>query len=310
MAPKIGTIGVVVEKAGENAFIGMGTVRFGTVQDITAKFCRLLFWMGSRFIRIFAAMVSDIKSPAGGYRKQRRNWGISVSSAPACSMTIMLPMQLPVNGAGNLSNWACQVLFVPTVARKPKPPAGTGFHEIEPKEYQEFAGKQNKFYRQYNSYPPTSPETIVHALSVNVEGKRPYRYFAAVDTNGHLLAGVQTWARGLLKCDKVNHLPTVIRVINKLAHLLPPDFTIRDVAANGFWYEAGQERAARYLWKVLRWACRDQGTTLTAVFDIRDPAVKLLPLKPWHQPRFQITYAIRAPTSLNRDQLLFASGRI
>src|SRR6185436_7433589 len=87
--------------------------------------------------------------------------------------------------------------------------------EIEHREFEEFATKQNNFYRQYNLFPPDSPASIANALDVSVEGKKPYRYFVAVDTSGNLLAGSKTWARGLLKSDTINNLPAALRAMNK-----------------------------------------------------------------------------------------------
>ncbi|HEY3474490.1 MAG TPA: hypothetical protein VGK56_07755, partial [Anaerolineales bacterium] len=123
-------------------------------------------------------------------------------------------------------------------------------------------------------------------------------------------AGTQTWARGILKSDTVNRLPPLVRLLNRVVHLLPADLTLRDVAVSGLWYESGQIQIAQYLWEMLRWICRDQGTILTAAFDSRDPTINVIALKPWHQPRPKITLALHAPTPIHREQLLFAKGRV
>jgi predicted N-acetyltransferase YhbS len=303
------TTGAVVEEPGEDGFIGMGTLRFSNVQ-CNGQILPLAFLDGLKVRKEF-------RGKGLGYKIA--NWRVQKARAEYGEQCVIGTGMLHDNHASHAvaKKWcrefvesAFQVLIFPTRTSRSKSPAGIAFREIEPREFQEFSEKQNKFYRQYNLYPPSSPESIVHALGVTVDGRHPYRYHGVLNTTGNLLAGAQTWARGLLKCDTVNHLPKAVLVLNKFAHLLPADLTIRDVAVNGPWYEAGQEKAARYLWEMLRWACRDQGTTLTAGFDFRDPAAKLVPLKPWYQPRPQITLAVHAPTSLNRDQLLFASGRV
>jgi hypothetical protein len=152
--------------------------------------------------------------------------------------------------------------------------------------------------------------SIADALEVAVADRKPYRFFAAVDKHGNLLAGAQTWARGVLKFDTINNLPTPLRLMNKILHLLPSDFTLRDIAVNGLWYEPDQLNVARYLWESIRWQCRDQGTTVTAGFDPRDPARNAVDLKPWHQPRPQITLAIDGPSPLERDKPIFGLGRV
>jgi hypothetical protein len=93
-------------------------------------------------------------------------------------------------------------------------------------------------------------------------------------------------------------------------HILPPDFTIRDISVNGLWYEPGKFSAAQYLWEMMRWLCRDQGTTLVAGFDSRDKTVQVVNAKPWHQPRPKITFAIHAPTEIDRKKLIFNPGRV
>jgi hypothetical protein len=85
---------------------------------------------------------------------------------------------------------------------------------------------------------------------------------------------------------------------------------MRDVAVNGLWYEAGQIKVAQYFWEMLRWECRDQGTILATGFDTRDPAIHVVTLKPWNQPRPKITIAIHAPSMIQRDRLLFVHGRV
>jgi hypothetical protein len=205
---------------------------------------------------------------------------------------------------------AFDVRLVPTLTKRPRALAGVNVREIDFQEYEEFSNKQSAFYSQYNLYAPGNPGSIAKALDVSVEGRKPYRYFVAVDAHGNLLAGAQTWSRGLLKTDTINNPPAPLRVLNKVFRLLPSDFTIRDIAVSGLWYEPGQAKVAQFLWEMMRWACRDQGTTLVAGFDSRDPAMNIVNLKPWNQPRPKITFAIHAPTALKRDPLLFSIGRV
>jgi hypothetical protein len=92
--------------------------------------------------------------------------------------------------------------------------------------------------------------------------------------------------------------------------MLPADFTIREIAVSGLWYAPGQTLAAHLLWEQLRWACHDQGTTLAAAFDPRDPTREIVRLKPWHQPRLEITLAVHGPTAIHREKPLFGLGRV
>ena len=303
------TRGVVVECEDYDGLVGMGTVRFSTVQ-FNDEVLPLAFLDGLK-------VKEEFRGKGLGY--QIANWRVQKAREEYGEQCVISTGMLHDNHASHAvaSKWcrefaesAIDVRFVPTLTRKPKSFADVDVRKINSAEYEEFALKQNAFYRQYDLYPPSSPDSIIHAVDVSVEGQKPYRYYAAVDSHGNLLAGAQTWARGLLKSDTVNNPPRLLRLLNKMVHLLPPDFTLRDVAVNGLWYESGQIKIAQYLWEMLRWECRDQGTILTAAFDSRDPALNVVTLRPWNQPRPKITLAIHSPTPLQRDRLLFASGRV
>lgn len=303
------TRGVVVECAGYDGLVGMGTVRFSKVQ-FNGEVLPLAFLDGLK-------VKEEFRGNGLGY--QIASWRIQKAREEFGDQCVVGTGMLHDNHASHAvaSKWcrefaesAFDVRFVPMLTRKPKSLAGMNVREINPDEYEEFAHKQNQFYSQYNLYAPSSPNSIVDALGVSVDGRKPYRYFAAVDTHGNLLAGAQTWARGLLKSDTVNNPPKFLRVLNRVIHLLPPDFTLRDVSVSGLWYESSQMKTAQFLWEMLRWEFRNQGTILTAAFDSRDPAMHLVRMKPWNQPRPKITLAIHGPTLIQRNQLLFASGRV
>jgi GNAT superfamily N-acetyltransferase len=303
------TTGVVVEAAGHDGYVGMGTVRFSTVQ-YNEDILPLAFLDGLKVHQDFRGNGLGHKIAGWRIQRAREEFGDECVIGTGMLHDNHASHAVAARWCHEFAEAAIEVRIVPTRTRPPSPVAGITVREIEPREYEQFAQKQNAFYRQYNMYPRSSAETIDNALCVGVEGKRPYRYFAAVDARGNLLAGAQAWARGLLKSDTVNHLPSAMRLMNKLLHVLPPDYTIRDVSVSGLWYEASQMKTAQYLWEMMRWLCRDQGTNLAAGFDARDPSIEILSLKPWNQPRPKITLAIHAPAPLNRERLLFVSGRV
>ena len=303
------TRGVVVESDGYDGLVGMGTVRFSKVQ-FNDEVLPLAFLDGLK-------VQEEFRGKGLGY--QIASWRIQTAREELGDQCVIGTGMLHDNHASHAvaSKWcrefaesAVDVRFVSTLTHKPKALSGVNVREIEHSEYEEFTYKQNTFYKPYNLYPPSSPNSIAKALGVSVEGRKPYRYYAAVDAHGSLLAGAQTWARGLLKSDTVNNPPKFLRLLNKLVHLLPPDFTLRDVSVSGLWYESGQIKIGQYFWEMLRWECRDQGTILATGFDARDPAMNVVTLKPWNQPRPKITIAIHGPTPIQRERLLFASGRV
>lgn len=303
------THGVVAECAGYEGLVGMGTVRFSNVQ-FNDELLPLAFLDGLK-------VQNEFRGNGLGYRIA--DWRIQKAREEFGEHCVIGTGMLHDNHASHAvaSKWcrefaesALDIRFVSMLARSPKALPGLTVREIEFDEYEEFARKQNNFYRQYNLYTPCSPASIVHALNVSVEEKKPYRYYAVIDAHGNLLAGAQTWARGLLKSDTLNDPPRPLRILNKVVHVLPDDFTLRDVSVNGLWYDDGQIKIAQYLWEMLRWECREQGSILTAGFDSRDPAMNVVMLKPWNQPRPKITLAFHGPTPIQRDRLLFVHGRV
>ena len=303
------TRGVVVECAGVDGFVGMGTVRFSKVQ-FNGEVLPLSFLDGLKVQKEFRGNGLGYQIASWRIQKAREEYGDRCVIGTGMLHDNHASHAVAKKWCREFAESAVDVRIVPMSARRPTSLAGIQVREVEPEQYEQFAQKQNTFHRSYNLYPPGSPEAIAAALKVSVEGQRPYRYFAALDGQGNLLAGAQTWARGLLKSDRIHELPPVPRLLNRVLHLFPTDLTLREVSVSGLWYEEGHFKTAQYLWEMLRWLCRDQGTTLTAAFDSRDPALQVVTLKPWHQPRPRITLALHGPTPLDRERLLFAKGRV
>jgi predicted N-acetyltransferase YhbS len=303
------TVGVVVECAGVEGLAGMGTLRFSRVQ-YNDEILPLVFLDGLKVHPKFRGQ---------GLGYQIANWRVQQAREAYGDQCVIATGMLQNNGASYAvaKKWcrefiepALDVLIVPTRKKRPKALTGINVREIESGEYDEFAAGQNRFYKEYNLFPPASASSLAHAGAVSAGGRKPYRFMAALDPNGNLLAGAQTWARGLLKADSLNNPPVPLRLANRVLNFLPADFTLREISVTGFWYEPNQRPAARLLWESLRWHGQDQGTTLAIAFDPRDPAREVIALKPWHQPRLKITVAIHGPKPIDRGKLVFGGGRV
>ena len=303
------TVGVVVECADVEGFVGMGTVRFGMAQ-FKGDVYPFAFLDGLKVREDFRGQGLGFQIASWRVQQAREVYGDQCVIATGMLHSNAASHAVAAKWCREFAESAIHTFFLPTRTRPPTPLPGITVREIETHEYEEFAAKQNAFYRNYNLYPPRDENSIVNALNVSVDGKKPYHFFAAIDKNENLLAGAQTWARGVLKSDTVNNPPAPLRMMNNILHVIPPDFIIRDINVYGLWYESGQLNAAEFLWETIRWACRDQGTTVAAGFDPRDPAREAVTLRPWNQPRPQITFAIHGPSPMDRDKLLFGIGRV
>ena len=303
------TLGVVVECAGYDGFVGMGTVRFNKVH-YNGEILPHAFLDGLKVHKNFRRHGLGYQIAEWRIQQAREAYGDKCVIATGMLQENLASHAVARKWCREFIEPALDVLITPTRKQPPKPLAGINVHEIESHEYEEFAARKDKFYKNYNLYPLSETSSIANALNVSAEGRKPYRFFVAVDTRGDLLAGAQTWSRGMLKSDTLNNPPTPLRILNNVLHLLPSDFIIRDIAVSGLWYEPDQIHVARFLWEMIRWECKGQGTTVVTSFDPRDPARHAVTLKPWNQPRPKITIAIHAPTSIDREKLLFAAGRV
>jgi predicted N-acetyltransferase YhbS len=303
------TLGVVVECAGYDGFVGMGTVRFNKVQ-YNGEIVPHAFLDGLKVHKDFRGQGLGYKIAKWRIQQAKETYGDKCVIATGMLQENLASYAVAKKWCREFVEPAFDVLIVPTRRQPPKNLAGIIMREIEPKEYEEFAAKQNRFYQHYNLYPVSDANSITNARNISAEGRKPYRFFAATDSHGNLLAGAQTWARGILKSDTINNPPAPLRILNSVMHLLPSDFTIRDIAVSGLWYEPDQIHVAQFLWEMLRWESREQGTTIVASFDPRDPTRQVVLLRPWNQPRPKITIAIHGQDAINREKLLFAAGRV
>lgn len=302
------TLGVVAEGAGVDGLVGMGTVRFSTVQ-FNDRVLPLAFLDGLKVRREFRGKGLGHELASWRVQQAREAYGEDCVIA-----TGMLQENLASRGVAR--KWSrefvepIQVLILPTRSRPPASLRGITVREIQASEYAEFAAKQNSFFKDYNLYAQGDPESLAKLLGISLGGIKPYRIYVAADASGNLLAGAQVWLRGALKVDTINQLPAPLLLLNSILHILPPDRTIRDLSMSGLWHAPGRLDIAQTLWETMRWQLGASGTILAITCDPRDPILDMIRLKPWHQPRPKIAMAIHGPFDIDRAKLIFGIGRV
>lgn len=306
---KYETIGVVVEAAGHPGLIGMGTLRFGTVR-FNGSDLPLAFLDGLKVHPDFRKQGLGYQIAHWRVQRAKERYGDNCVIGTGMAVENLASRAVASKWCQEFIDPAFEIRIMPTRSRPPKPLGGVSVREIEAGEYEEFASRQNAFYKEYNLYEPGDADSIKSMLDVAVEGKNPYRFYAAVDGKGNLVAGAQTWARGTLKADTLTNPSPPLRILNGLFHLVPSDYTIRDLSVNGLWYLPAKSNIGHFLWESIRWLCRDRATTLITGFDPNDPVKDIVELKPWHQPRPQIRLAIHGPAPIDRIRPLFVAGRV
>jgi predicted N-acetyltransferase YhbS len=302
------TVGVVAEAEGYEGLVGMGTVRFGT-----ALFNgRLLPFAGLDNLKVRQEFRGQ------GLGRQLAQWRVQRARAEFGGDGVIITGMLKDNHSSRAvaSKWCrefvepFQIALAPVRARPPQAMVGITVRDAEAEEYDEFAARQNAFYQEYNGYSPADANQMADLVRKSPLNRPVYHFFVAVDAANNLLAGARAWVRGAGKVDVITKPPLPLRLMNGIFHLLPADYVLRDIAVQGLWYRPDQLQAAQYLWEMMRWLCRENGTTLTIGFDPRDPARKAVQLKPWHQPRPEIALALDGPAPIDRSRLLYLLGRV
>ncbi len=303
------TLGVGVECSGVEGLVGLGTVRFSQVQ-FNGEILPMAFLDGLKVHK-------DFRGQGLGYRIA--GWRIQQAREAFGEQCVIATGMVRSNDAsrGVARKWcrefidsAYQPMIRPMRTKPPRPLTGVQVREVPETKYAEFALKQNAYYQNHNLYPPASVESISGAKDVTVKGKKPYRFYAAVDNQGNLLAGAQIWCRGLLKADLFSNPPPSLRIINTVAHLFPTDFMIRDAEVIGLWHEPGQFKIAQFVWESLRWELKDQASTVIIALDPHDPLREAIGPKPIFIPSFEITVALQGPEPIDREKHVFGYGRV
>lgn len=302
------TIGVVAEGEGYDGLVGMGTVRLGLGQ-FNGPLLPLACLDNLKVREEFRGQ---------GLGRQLAEWRVSRARAEFGGDGLIMTGMLKDNHSSRAvaKKWCREfiepfhVALSPVRPRPPAKMAGITVREAQPEEYGEFATQQNAFYREYNGYAPADADQMADLVRKSPLSRPLYRFFVAVDAANNLLAGARAWYRGACKIDVVTKPPLPLRLMNGIFHLLPSDYVVRDIAVQGLWYRPDQLPAAQYLWEMMRWLCRKDGTTLAIAFDPRDPARKVVQLKPWHQPRPEIALALHGPAPIDRSRLFYGLGRV
>ncbi len=304
------TLGVGVECAGVDGLIGVGTVRF-TQAQFNGEILPLAFLDGLKVHKDFRGQGLGLRIAQWRIQQAREAFGERCVIATGMLRSNAASHAVAAKWCREFIDSAFRPLFLPIHTRRP--PASMGgmsARELAPGEFAEFALKQNAYYRDQNFFAPDDAHSIAHAAGLVVEEQRPYRFFAVVDSRGSLLAGAKIWLRGLLKSDRFVHLPLPLRMLNRVAPLLPRDLVIRDASVITFWCQSGGTKIARYLWECLHWELKDLATTIVVSLDPRDPSRRLIPRAPVLMPRIDISLAVRGPVPVDREKLIFGVGRL
>ena len=175
---------------------------------------------------------------------------------------------------------------------------------IQPDDLVTVVEQLNQFYRNYNLYPPETEQSLLAWLNETPFDSVFRHYRVVTDHAGRLLAGLALAETFRLRTTVITHMPTVLRFLNLLLHVVPSSGLLREVAVSRVWYDPGQDLAARYLFETMRWEWRERATSLLLYSDVRSPLLKIYGLRPWTGNTIE-SIALRAPTPCSEEKLFY-----
>lgn len=187
--------------------------------------------------------------------------------------------------AGSLAaaqKWSNQIvgeyynILMPVRSKPPVNTLGIAVREAKAQEYSRIAHNLNDFYQDYN----LSARQTTHSLTdwlCRTPFERPFRhYFVAVDQQDNLLAGMAVAEQFRVVSMCVQHMPSPVRLLNRVVKMVPPDGVLYQSNVNYIWYAPDQLVAAQFLWQSIRWKLREIGTHIVCSYDARGPIPSII----------------------------------
>jgi hypothetical protein len=197
-----------------------------------------------------------------------------------------------------------QVVVGKMQQRAPQPMPGIIVRPVQVEELEEAVDRQNRFYAEFNLYPPKSAEKLAEWLTRQPFGHALNSYYVAVDSSGSLLAGVGVSREGALITSHLVRVPWVMRIANLFLGLLPPDGVGKRLNGHWFWFLPGHEQAAGFLWESVRWFERENATLAMIFVDRQGPLSRVLSV-PRFMPSTGGSIVLNSPLRLQEHRSLY-----
>lgn len=173
-------------------------------------------------------------------------------------------------------------------------------------ELQRLTQQANQFFMNHNFYEPETADTL-RAWMENSPFDSPFcHYYVATDSAGQFLAGAKIIEQYRLVEMHVKKIPTYIRLLNKILHVVPANGIMKQLMVSSLWFSPGRLREAQYLWETIRWEWRDRASTIVSFYDSRSPVAHVVRLPAW-MPRASMSLYVSRPELVSSDRLVHFS---
>ena len=295
--------GVVAEEPGTPGLVGCGLVRYlhahyeGAVRDVA----------------LLNTLVVDPAHRRKGLASALAEWRVAHARAKVGPDGVVCA-GIQMGNLGSVrtaSRWAkytaANVIgLFPMPPRRTRPRAVKGLEVREAREgdYATYAERLNERYRDYEFFPPESAASLASFLAETPAGT-PYRFAYVVrDPEGEMLAGLVVAELSQIRTTFMVKMPTPIWLLNHVIRIVPRDRHMREASVSRFWFRPGAERAATYLWEVLRWEWRERASTFMLWTDPRAPLAGLMKPLPF-MPKSTGSLVIDAPVPPADGRLVY-----
>jgi GNAT superfamily N-acetyltransferase len=188
--------------------------------------------------------------------------------------------------------------------KPPKPASDIVVRPAQVDELEEIADRQNRFYREFNLYPPKSTGQLAEWLARQPFGQTVNCYYVAMDPRGNLLAGMGVTREGALITSHLVRAPWILRVANLFLRLLPADGLSKRINGHWPWFLPGHEQAGSLLWESVRWLERENATLAMLFMDRQGPVSKVIPM-PRFMPPNGGSLVLNTPVRLEEKRPLY-----
>lgn len=223
---------------------------------------------------------------------------------------VVLVAAIQSGNEGSIANarkWATQIFgrqMIPVFKVAPKRASGSVELRapVNDDEWEQVAAGLTAYEGGWNLRIPETAAEIRERLAKTPLDIPVQHAIVAVD-GGRVVGGCELHEGGRLQTIVVEHMPLLLRAMNRVVRVVPRDGVVRVSAVARLWHARGREDVGRALWAHARSAAAEAGNSISAQFDPRGPLAKLIPVRPW-TTKGTVTVAVRSPVRLSEERLL------